>query len=95
MSNAYRCDECGDFHEGDPALTTSLSVDANGNATGLLENIFSTSDGQVVIDLCSVECYQQIDFNEIRDDLLADVENKEQILNAEPRAVDVSEADSQ
>lgn len=86
MSRAFRCDECGDFHEGQPAISVSLSLDVNGAPNGMLGQLFSSSDGGETLDLCGVECYQAADLNGVRDEMLAELENKNELLNAESGA---------
>lgn len=83
MSDAFRCDECGDFHEGPPVISVSVSLDVNGTPDGMLGSLFGASDGKETIDLCGLACYRECDLNAVRDDMLAGLENKHELLNAE------------
>lgn len=90
MANAYRCDECGEFHEGVPVLRTTISVDVNACEKGFLGDLFGGSDGEIAVDLCSIACYQKVDLNQIRENLLADIDSKGELLANQPQAAEVT-----
>ena len=93
MSDAFRCDNCGEFAEGSPTLQVELSADVNARETGLLGDVFGSSDGSHTLDLCSIACFQNVDFNALSDELLAEVDNKAEILDSESNTVSVEEVD--
>ena len=60
MTDAYRCDYCNDFKEGNPALRVDLSIDVNAGKNSFLGGLFNQSDSGRELDLCSIEQYLQV-----------------------------------
>lgn len=89
MARAYRCDQCNDFHDGKPALRLQVSLQVD--EPGLFESIFGASrDPGETLDLCSLDCLQDVDLDSQKDDLLADVDAKDRLLDdpdPDPRPV--------
>lgn len=82
MTDAYRCDYCNSFSEGTPTIRVDLSIDVNAGKNSFIGGLFNQSDGSRTIDLCSIECYHSADLNALRDEVLADLDSKNELLDA-------------
>lgn len=82
MSNAYKCDECGEYADGGPVISQELTVNTGEVPSGFLSQLFSNGDGSKYADFCSLECFSSYDVSADRDALVADVDNKQEVLDA-------------
>lgn len=77
MSEAFRCDVCGDFETGEPTLRLDLELNAGSAPTGMM-SLFNMSDASETLDLCSVECCEEVDLDALREDILGQMEEQSQ-----------------
>lgn len=77
MSEAFQCDVCGEFETGEPTLRLDLELNAGSAPTGMM-SLFSMSDASETLDLCSVECCEEVDLDALREDILAQMEKQSQ-----------------
>lgn len=82
MTNAYKCDGCGSYGDGEPVISQELSVSSGDMPKGILSQIFSNGDASKTADFCSLECFTEYDVTADRDALVADVDNKQEVLDA-------------
>jgi len=73
MSEAFQCDVCGEFETGEPTLRLDLELNA-GSPSGGLMSVFSMSDASETLDMCSVECCEEVDLDELREGVLEELE---------------------
>ncbi len=82
MTDAYRCDECDTFGDGDAPLSLSMRIE--GDDAGLLGGLFGVNGGpSETYDFCSIACAESFDFNAVREGLIAEVDDKQQVLDAD------------
>lgn len=81
MTHAFRCDWCEEFHEGDPTVSLELQITVQPNS--LLESVFdvrSDVNPSETLDFCSIDCLQEFPLGAKRDELLAEVGEKDELL---------------
>jgi hypothetical protein len=80
MSDAYLCDLCGEYDDGDPLVSLDLGITVE-QQTGLLSGLVETdANPSVTLDFCSVHCIQEYPVGAKRDDLLRDTNAKDRLL---------------
>lgn len=82
MTDAHRCDNCGEFAEGEAEVRAALRlvVDDQGPLAAMM-GADADVNPEVGLDFCSVDCLQAYDLNDERERLLSEVGKKDQLLN--------------
>jgi hypothetical protein len=76
MTDAFQCDVCGKFKQGEATLRMDLELNVGGGSVGLFGGMFNSNDAAETIDLCSVLCCKQVDLEELRASLLDELEDE-------------------
>lgn len=80
MSEAHRCDWCGEFDEGEPLVSLNIAITVE-QETGLLSSLVENgANPSETLDFCSLQCIQEYPLNAKRDELLAETNAKERLL---------------
>lgn len=80
MARAYKCDQCGEFEEGEPAIKLNVSLQVG--EPGVFEAVFGGASGPgESLELCGLDCLQAIDLDDRKDELLADVDQKDRLFD--------------
>lgn len=87
MSDAYCCDGCGEYADGEPVIVQELSVTTGDLPSGFFSQLFSNGDATKRADFCSLECFTEYDVAADRDELVSDVDNKQEVLDAPSQEV--------
>ncbi len=83
---AYRCDECGEFEEGDAHIAVKMTF--TGDDVGFLGKLFGMDNGRSTVEFCSLACLESYSFDERRDEMIADYDRKDELLDQpEPEAL--------
>lgn len=81
MADAYQCDWCEEFEEGDPHVSLDLGITVE-RETGLLSSIVENgANPSATLDFCSLQCLQAYPLNAERDELLTETNAKDQLLD--------------
>ena len=78
MSDAYCCDECNEYNDGEPAISMAVSVE--GSNQGMLSQLFS-SGPKLRFDFCCLQCAELWEANQARDELLHEIDKKHELLD--------------
>ena len=89
MTDAYLCDHCNDFEEGEATLTITMKIGGEGG--GLLSAFFGSGGPSASFDFCSLSCADAFDFSTVKDELVAEIDDKQELLDAECEELDSPE----
>lgn len=78
MSQAYKCDHCGEFKEGEAHISVKMTFTSDD--AGFLGKLFGVGNGRNTVEFCSLTCLESFSFDDRRDRMIDEYDRKDELL---------------